>query len=102
MDVREFEISQGAMLKIEALKGERLHVRFGEVWVTQHRDSKDYLLKTGDSMTLSGKGLTLATAYKATSLDLYRGDPLTVRKQAERKAGYARVQEVWALFQQTA
>jgi len=98
MGAREFEISQGAMLKIEALEGDSLRVRSGDVWVTQHGDARDYLLKTGDSITLSGKGATLATAYKPTLLDLYRKDPLAVREQIEREARRAQVREMRALF----
>jgi hypothetical protein len=94
----ELEIRQGAWLKIDAREGDSLHVRFGDVWVTQHEDSKDYMLKTGDSMILSGKGVTLATAYKPTLLDLYRKDPLAVREQVERAARLARVRNMWASF----
>src|SRR5690349_10507231 len=64
MGAREFELKQGAVLKIDALAGDRLRVRAGDVWITQHEDSKDYILRTGQSMTLSGKGATLAMAYK--------------------------------------
>lgn len=98
MGAREFEINQGAVLKIEAREGDSLHVRFGDVWVTQHKDSKDYVLKTGDSMTLSGKGATLATAFKPTLLDLYRKDPLAVREQLERKARRARAEYIGAML----
>jgi len=98
MGAREFEVNRGAVLKIEALEGDSLHVRFGDVWVTQHKDSKDYLLKAGDSMTLSGKGVTLATAFEPTLLDLYRKDPFAVREQVQRGARRARAQKMRALF----
>jgi len=98
MGARGFEISQGAMLKIEGREGDRLRVRSGDVWVTQHGDTRDYLLKTGDSLTLNGKGATLATAYRPTALDLYRQDPLTVREQIEREAGRARALAMRAFF----
>jgi DUF2917 family protein len=95
---RELEIDQGAMLKLEALEGDSLYVRFGEVWVTQHEDSRDYLLKTGDSLTLSGRGATLATAHKPTLLDLYRNDPLAVREQIVREARRAQARAMKAWF----
>ena len=98
MGAREFEVTRGAVLKIEAREGDSLHVRLGDVWVTQHKDSKDYLLKTGDSMTLSGKGVTLATAFEPTLLDLHRKDPFAVREQVEREARRARVQKMRVLF----
>jgi len=72
MDAREFEIEKGALLRIDPEPGDRLHVRLGDVWVTQHGDSKDYVLRTGESMTLSGRGPALAMAYKDTQLAWYR------------------------------
>ena len=75
MAVEEFEVAKGAMLRIDAAEGDRLRVRFGDVWVTQHADTKDYMLRAGDSMALSGKGATLAVAYKATVLELHRSQP---------------------------
>jgi len=63
---------KGAMLRIDPLAGDSLRVRSGEVWVTQHADSRDYMLKTGDSLALNGKGATLAVAYRPTLLDLFR------------------------------
>jgi hypothetical protein len=75
MAAREFEIERGALLKIEAAPGDRLRVQLGDVWITQHEDSKDYVLRSGESMILSGKGATLAMAYKRTLLSWYPGDP---------------------------
>ena len=74
MDAREFEIEKGALLRIDAEAGDRLHVRLGDVWVTQYGDSKDYALRTGESMMLSG-GVALAMAYKRTQLAWYRSGP---------------------------
>jgi len=75
MGAREFEIEKGRLLRIDAGPGDRLQVRLGDVWVTQHEDSKDYMLRTGESMTLSGGGAALAMAYKHTLLAWYRSDP---------------------------
>jgi hypothetical protein len=98
MGTREFEIDPGAVLKIEALEGDSVQVRSGEVWVTQHGDSKDYLLKAGDSMALSGEGVALAMACKPTLLDLHREDPRSVREQIVRDAKHAQAQAMRALF----
>ena len=75
MGAREFEMVKGATLRIDPLAGDSLRVRTGEVWVTQFEDPNDYILKTGDSLTLNGKGAALAIAYKPTLLDLFRKDP---------------------------
>lgn len=74
MDAREFEIEKGALLRIDPEPGDRLHVRLGDVWVTQYGDSKDYVLRAGESLTLSGEGAALAMAYKRTHLAWYRSD----------------------------
>jgi hypothetical protein len=75
MSAREFEIDKGALLRIEARAGDRLQVRLGDVWVTQHGDTKDYVLRTGESIILGGEGATLAMAYKRTLLAWYRSAP---------------------------
>jgi hypothetical protein len=98
MGAREFEIAKGAMLKIDPLAGDCLRVRWGEVWVTQHEDTRDYMLKTGDSMVLDGKGAMLAVAYKPSLLDLFRADPAGLREGIELEARRSRVQSVRALI----
>jgi hypothetical protein len=98
MGTREFEIDQGAVLKIEAFEGGSVQVRSGEVWVTQHGDSRDYLLKAGDSLALSGEGMALAMACKPTLLDLYREGPLSVREQIVQEAKRAQARAMRALF----
>jgi DUF2917 family protein len=95
---REFEMVKGAMLRIDPLAGDSLRVRSGEIWVTQSEDPNDYMLKTGDSLTLKGKGAMLAIAYKPTLLDLFRGNPAGGREQIERQAGRARAWSVRALL----
>ena len=74
MGAREFRIVRGATLRIDPLAGDSLRVRFGEVWVTQFEDPKDYFLRAGDSLILNSKGAVLAVAYKLTLLDLFRND----------------------------
>ena len=85
MVVMEFEIDKGSIQRIDAAAGDRLHVRLGDVWVTQHDDSKDYMLRTGESMLLSGGGPTLAMACKRTHLAWYRSAPR--RKARARPLG---------------
>ncbi len=79
MVVMELAIDKGSLQRIDAAAGDRLHVRLGDVWITQHADSKDYMLRTGESMLLSG-GVTLAVAYKRTQLAWYRSAPRRARR----------------------
>jgi len=86
MIVKEFEIGKGSIQRIDAAAGDRLHVRLGDGWVTQHADSKDYMLRTGESMLLSGGGPALAMAYKRTQLAWYRVKP---RREARPDLNWA-------------
>lgn len=95
MDAEEFEIGAGGILKIAARKGERVRVRSGEVWVTQHGDLNDYLLKAGDSLDLNGEGMVLANASKPTLLELLGSEP--AGGEAKRAlAGVAAL--MWRMF----
>ena len=98
MDAREFKIVRGATLRIDPLAGDSLRVRFGEVWVTQFEDPKDYFLRAGDSLVLNSKGAVLAVAYNLTLLDLFRDDPAGVREQIKGEAGRGRLRGVRALL----
>jgi Protein of unknown function (DUF2917) len=98
MGAREFLMVKGAMLRIDPLAGDSLRVRSGEVWVTQHADSRDYMLRTGDSLALNSKGPTLAVAYRPTLLDLFRKDPAGVRCRSEREARHGRLHGVRTLL----
>ena len=90
MAAREFKMDRGEMLRIDARTGDRLQVWRGDVWVTQHGDTKDYMLRTGESMPLSGAGPTLAVAYKHTLLVWYRSEARPARRSAWEALGLLR------------
>jgi hypothetical protein len=92
MGAREFLLVKGAMLRIDPLAGDCLRVRLGEVWVTQHADTRDYMLKAGDSLALNDEGPALAVAYQPTLLDLFRADP--ARERVEGKATRGRLRSL--------
>lgn len=98
MGTRKFEMVKGATLRIDPLAGDSLRVRSGEAWVTQHKDTSDYMLMSGDSLTLNGKGVTLAVAYEPALLDLFREDPAGSREQIERQARHLRLRNMWAML----
>jgi hypothetical protein len=87
---RKFEIARGETLRIDPLAGDSLHVRLGEVWITQFGDPKDYLMKPGESLILNHEGAVLAVAYKLTLLDLLRNDagPGRTERRPMRASGW--------------
>ncbi|MGA8051612.1 MAG: DUF2917 domain-containing protein [Burkholderiales bacterium] len=98
MSVQEFALGIGEMLKLGAARGAAVRVRSGDVWLTQHGDRKDHMLKTGDTMPLNGEGTAIITAYQPTILELYREDPIAVRKAVEHQARRARNNDIGAFF----
>ncbi len=83
---------------LNAARGATVRVRSGRVWLTQHNDTKDYILNTGDTMALAGAGTTIVTAHEPTLLDLYRQDPVALREQITRRSHRARNAEIRAFF----
>lgn len=69
-------LAKGALARIEAVKEETLRVRNGSVWITQHGDRNDYLLKGGEAMALKGEGLAIVTAFEPCLLELCRAEPV--------------------------
>jgi hypothetical protein len=98
MEAREFLMVKGAMLRIDPLAGDSLRVRSGGVWVTQYGDSRDYMLKAGDSLVLKGNGAMLAVAYQPTLLDLFSDRRAGVRDRIEGGARRDRLRGVGVLL----
>jgi hypothetical protein len=98
MSVQEFALGIGEMLKLGASHGASVRVRSGDVWLTQHNDRKDHMLKTGDTMPLNGEGTAIITAYQPTLLELHRKDSVAVRKAIEHQVRRARNNDIGAFF----
>ena len=52
-------IASGNTLRVDAGKGMLVYVWHGAVWLTQERDPRDHLLKSGESFRLDRAGTTL-------------------------------------------
>jgi len=62
------QLKRGSTLRLVRGRGTIVRVVDGNVWLTQHRDSADYLMRTGDRMVLNGAGTTLIHACEDSSL----------------------------------
>lgn len=43
-------------------RGTCVHVHWGDLWITQEGDQKDYIVKSGESFAISSSGMTLLAA----------------------------------------
>jgi hypothetical protein len=61
-------LKRGSTLKLERGRGTVVRVVDGNVWLTQHHDTADYMMGAGDHMVLNGAGITLIHACEDASL----------------------------------
>ena len=69
---REISLKRGTMHRIEGGRGTRIHVREGEVWLTQHLDWRDRILIAGESFVLDREGPAIASALRNSVFNLSR------------------------------
>jgi hypothetical protein len=70
----------GAVLKLDAhrhlrlrdVQGTCIHVHWGELWITQEGDSKDRIVKAGESFEVSNLGMTLLSALSAAGVSVMK------------------------------
>jgi len=55
-------IAGGSTLRVDDGKGMLLYVWHGAVWLTQERDQRDHLLKSGESFRLDRAGTSLISS----------------------------------------
>jgi DUF2917 family protein len=56
------------MVRFEDAAGTRLRVRSGSVWITQHRDARDYFVPATGTIALDRPGLALVHALEPAEL----------------------------------
>lgn len=70
----------GAVLKLDAhrhlqlhdAQGTCIHVHWGELWITQEGDSRDRIVRTGESFEISNPGMTLLSALSAAGVSVMK------------------------------
>ena len=73
------EMNDGELVELRDVRGATLRVTRGRLWVTQDRDVRDVVLRTGDVWTVERDGLTLAEAQGDATFCLMGGSARRVR-----------------------
>lgn len=63
------QMLRGELLRITEGLGCEVRVRQGCVWITQHRDTADYIVEAGGAFRIDRPGLTLVTAMKDAAIE---------------------------------
>jgi hypothetical protein len=58
------------LLKVHGGIGHAVVCHSGSLWVTQHRDGRDIVLRAGESFALDRKGLVLVQALEQSALSI--------------------------------
>lgn len=57
-------------IQVQGPAGTTLRVTHGEVWITRHHDTQDYLLVAGEVLEHAGRGKTLVSALKDARVEI--------------------------------
>jgi len=76
-------IPRGGLIVIEDGRGMAVEVWDGELWITQARDRRDYIIKPGASFRLGREGIVLASALRASRITLTAPVPAYYAKRVE-------------------
>ena len=98
MSAQELEFGQTEVLKLEVECDALIHVSADTLCPSPHDDPKDSRMKAHNATRVDEKGAALYTAYSPTLLDLYRQNPVAVRKALECQAHRTRSEEINAFF----
>ena len=80
------ELKRRSTLKLEQGRGTVVRVVHGNVWLPQHNDTADYVMRAGDGMVLSGAGTTLIHACEDSSLQLVAPENARIPRKVELRS----------------
>jgi hypothetical protein len=83
-DGRPIDLHDGESMHLADARGSVLRVNRGQLWITQHHDTRDIVLVPGESWTVERNGLTLVTALRDSSLALAGQAADTVDRRGRR------------------
>jgi hypothetical protein len=78
------DLADGDLVELRDVRGATVRVTRGTLWITQDRDVRDVVLRTGDVWTIERDGLTLAEAQGAATFCVVGGAPRRVPRGGAR------------------
>jgi len=76
-------LPRNGLVLIEDGRGMQVELWDGELWITQARDRRDYIIKPGASFRLGREGIVLASALRASRITLTAPVPAYYAKRVE-------------------
>ena len=92
---KTLDLPGGTLLPISSIRGERVRVVSGRVWLTEEGDLNDEFLASGEEVALGGHGLAVLEALTPARVQLVEPQSLwTAAKNAARLAARG-LSELW-------
>lgn len=73
---RSLDLARGSLLRIEDGRDIMIHVREGEVWLTEECELRDRILRAGERHRLERQGAAIAYAFGGSVLTLTAPEPV--------------------------
>jgi len=70
MDATTIHVQRGQLVALDDARGFKVRAGTGDLWITQAGDSRDIVLRAGESFVIERPGLTLVNAPEAAWLTL--------------------------------
>ena len=92
---KTLDLPSGTLVPFPSVRGERVRVLSGRVWLTEEGDPNDEFLASGQEVALGGQGLAVIEALTAARVQLVEPQSLwSDVKSAARQAALA-LSELW-------
>ena len=93
---RTLDLPGGSLIPFTSVRGERVRILYGRVWLTEEGSARDAFLASGEEVSLGGGGLAVIEALGPARIQLFedvRGPSLVMRAAGamyRRAAGIVR------------
>ena len=84
MNNRTLRLADHDLVELADARGQTLQMTRGTAWVTQHGDSSDVMLTTGDTWTIEGFGSTVVEARGNVEVTLIGNRPVAAKFRNRR------------------
>lgn len=93
--LKTLSLAGGTLVPFSSIRGERVRVLSGRVWLTEEGDLHDALLASGEEVALGGHGLAVIEALSAARVQLLQPQRLWDALQDGVKRVARRVGKFW-------
>jgi hypothetical protein len=93
--LKTLDLSSGTLVPFSSIRGERVRVLSGRVWLTEEGDLHDLLLAKGQEIALGGHGLAVIEALSPACVQLLEPQSVWNLVRSGARGAARRFNELW-------